>query len=101
MFETPEQVFVVMEKLHGDMLDTILTSEKSRLPERLTKFLVTQVGNNQEPPIDGGQKWTVFKSDASFLGWSFGLEKNAHQKFPDHHLACFVQNPPKIQFTTI
>ncbi|XP_075939832.1 serine/threonine-protein kinase D3-like [Anarhichas minor] len=43
MFETPEQVFVVMEKLHGDMLETILSSEKSRLPERLTKFLVTQI----------------------------------------------------------
>lgn len=43
MFETPEQVFVVMEKLHGDMLEMILSSEKSRLPERLTKFLVTQV----------------------------------------------------------
>lgn len=48
MFETPEQVFVVMEKLHGDMLEMILSSEKSRLPERLTKFLVTQVGLNQE-----------------------------------------------------
>uniref|UniRef100_A0A665UJU4 Serine/threonine-protein kinase n=1 Tax=Echeneis naucrates TaxID=173247 RepID=A0A665UJU4_ECHNA len=43
MFETPEQVFVVMEKLHGDMLEMILSSEKSRLPERLTKFLVTQI----------------------------------------------------------
>ncbi|XP_067337539.1 serine/threonine-protein kinase D3-like isoform X2 [Channa argus] len=43
MFETPEQVFVIMEKLHGDMLEMILSSEKSRLPERLTKFLVTQI----------------------------------------------------------
>ncbi|XP_047243547.1 serine/threonine-protein kinase D3-like [Girardinichthys multiradiatus] len=43
MFETPEQVFVVMEKLHGDMLEMILSSEKSKLPERLTKFLVTQI----------------------------------------------------------
>eukprot|EP00061_Rhincodon_typus_P016210 g44301.t1 len=34
--------FVVMEKLHGDMLEMILSSEKSRLPERVTKFLVTQ-----------------------------------------------------------
>lgn len=48
MFETPEQVFVVMEKLHGDMLEMILSSEKSRLPERLTKFLVTQVSRSQE-----------------------------------------------------
>lgn len=44
MFETPERVFVVMEKLHGDMLEMILSSEKSRLPERITKFMVTQVG---------------------------------------------------------
>ena len=43
MFETPERVFVVMEKLHGDMLEMILSSEKGRLPERVTKFLVTQV----------------------------------------------------------
>uniref|UniRef100_A0A8C7CPV6 Serine/threonine-protein kinase n=1 Tax=Oncorhynchus kisutch TaxID=8019 RepID=A0A8C7CPV6_ONCKI len=43
MFETPERVFVVMEKLHGDMLEMILSSEKSKLPERLTKFLVTQI----------------------------------------------------------
>ncbi|XP_034017970.1 serine/threonine-protein kinase D3-like [Thalassophryne amazonica] len=43
MFETPQQVFVVMEKLHGDMLEMILSSDKSRLPECLTKFLVTQI----------------------------------------------------------
>ncbi|XP_056111874.1 serine/threonine-protein kinase D3 isoform X3 [Rhinichthys klamathensis goyatoka] len=43
MFETPERVFVVMEKLHGDMLEMILSSEKSKLPERNTKFLVTQI----------------------------------------------------------
>ncbi|XP_055029145.1 serine/threonine-protein kinase D3 isoform X2 [Misgurnus anguillicaudatus] len=43
MFETPERVFVVMEKLHGDMLEMILSSEKSKLPERITKFLVTQI----------------------------------------------------------
>ncbi|XP_060684361.1 serine/threonine-protein kinase D1 [Hemiscyllium ocellatum] len=43
MFETPERVFVVMEKLHGDMLEVILSSEKGRLPERITKFLITQI----------------------------------------------------------
>uniref|UniRef100_A0A8C4NI68 Serine/threonine-protein kinase n=1 Tax=Eptatretus burgeri TaxID=7764 RepID=A0A8C4NI68_EPTBU len=43
MFETPERVFVVMEKLHGDMLEMILSSENSRLPERITRFLVTQI----------------------------------------------------------
>ncbi|KAK0144980.1 Serine/threonine-protein kinase D3 [Merluccius polli] len=43
MFETPERVFVVMEKLHGDMLEVILSSERSKLPERTTKFLVTQI----------------------------------------------------------
>ncbi|KAG7276602.1 hypothetical protein CRUP_024323 [Coryphaenoides rupestris] len=43
MFETPERVFVVMEKLHGDMLEMILSSERSKLPERTTKFLVTQI----------------------------------------------------------
>jgi len=43
MFETPERIFVVMEKLRGDMLDMILSSEKGRLSERITKFLVTQI----------------------------------------------------------
>ncbi|XP_043931929.1 serine/threonine-protein kinase D3-like [Protopterus annectens] len=43
MFETPERVFVVMEKLHGDMLEMILSSERGRLPERTTKFLTTQI----------------------------------------------------------
>jgi len=43
MFETPEQIFVVMEKLRGDMLEMILSSEKGRLPERMTKFLITQI----------------------------------------------------------
>ncbi|XP_072316010.1 serine/threonine-protein kinase D1 [Eucyclogobius newberryi] len=43
MFETPDRVFVVMEKLHGDMLEMILSSEKGRLPERITKFMVTQI----------------------------------------------------------
>lgn len=55
MFETPEKVFVVMEKLHGDMLEMILSSEKGRLPERLTKFLITQVGTRR-PLADAGTK---------------------------------------------
>lgn len=43
MHETPEKVFVVMEKLRGDMLEMILSSEKKRLSERMTKFLTSQV----------------------------------------------------------
>lgn len=43
MFETSERIFVVMEKLKGDMLEMILSSEKGRLSERITKFLITQV----------------------------------------------------------
>lgn len=43
VFETPEHIFVTMEKLHGDMLDMILSSELGRLPERITRFLITQV----------------------------------------------------------
>lgn len=43
MFETVEHIFVVMEKLHGDMLEMILSSEMGRLPERNSRFLVTQV----------------------------------------------------------
>ncbi|KAK3600915.1 hypothetical protein CHS0354_013295 [Potamilus streckersoni] len=43
MFETPERIFVVMEKLKGDMLEMILSSPKGRLSERVTKFLISQV----------------------------------------------------------
>ncbi|KAK4336749.1 hypothetical protein RND71_043764 [Anisodus tanguticus] len=43
MFETKERIFVVMEKLRGDMLEMILSSEKQRLTERCTKFLIYQV----------------------------------------------------------
>jgi protein kinase D len=43
MFESPERIFVVMEKLRGDMLEMILSSEQARLSERITKFLVTQI----------------------------------------------------------
>ena len=32
-----------MEKLHGDMLEMILSSQRGRLDERITKFLITQV----------------------------------------------------------
>ncbi|XP_070578611.1 serine/threonine-protein kinase D3-like isoform X2 [Ptychodera flava] len=43
MFETPERVFVVMEKLRGDMLEMILSSQKGRLTDRVTRFLVHQI----------------------------------------------------------
>ncbi|XP_054723048.1 serine/threonine-protein kinase D1-like [Uloborus diversus] len=43
MFETIERIFVVMEKLKGDMLEMILSSEKGRLSERITKFLIFQI----------------------------------------------------------
>lgn len=43
MFETPDRIFVIMEKLKGDMLEMILSSERGRLSERITKFLITQV----------------------------------------------------------
>lgn len=47
MYETPEKIFVVMEKMRGDMLEMILNSEKprGRLSERVTKFLIYQVVN--------------------------------------------------------
>lgn len=43
MFETPGRIFVVMEKLQGDMLEMILSSERGRLSERTTKFIITQI----------------------------------------------------------
>ncbi|CAL4229200.1 unnamed protein product, partial [Meganyctiphanes norvegica] len=43
MFETPERIFVVMEKLKGDMLEMILSSDRGKLSERITKFLIYQI----------------------------------------------------------
>lgn len=43
MFENPEKIYVVMEKLKGDMLEMILSSQRGRLTERVTKFLITQI----------------------------------------------------------
>ncbi|XP_003380834.1 serine/threonine-protein kinase D3 [Trichinella spiralis] len=43
VMETPERIYVVMEKLKGDMLEMILNSQKGRLNERITKFLITQI----------------------------------------------------------
>ena len=37
------QIYVVMEKMNGDMLEMILNSETSRLTERLAKFMIYQV----------------------------------------------------------
>lgn len=34
-----------MEKLKGDMLEMILSSPKGRLSERVSKFLISQVGD--------------------------------------------------------
>ena len=43
MFESPERICVVMERLKGDMLELILSSEKGRLSERITRFLIFQI----------------------------------------------------------
>ncbi|XP_065920713.1 serine/threonine-protein kinase D3-like [Dysidea avara] len=43
MFETGEKIYVVMEKMKGDMLEMILNSPESRLSERKTKFLIYQI----------------------------------------------------------
>uniref|UniRef100_A0AAF5CW49 Protein kinase C n=1 Tax=Strongyloides stercoralis TaxID=6248 RepID=A0AAF5CW49_STRER len=43
MLETHDRIFVVMEKLKGDMLEMILSSEKGRLNERCTQFLIYQI----------------------------------------------------------
>lgn len=45
MFENNERIFVIMEKLSGDMLEMILGGENGRLNERVTKFLIYQVSS--------------------------------------------------------
>ncbi|CAI4233034.1 unnamed protein product [Auanema sp. JU1783] len=43
MCETKDKIFVVMEKLSGDMLEMILSQATGRLNERITKFLIVQI----------------------------------------------------------
>ncbi|CAJ0567871.1 unnamed protein product, partial [Mesorhabditis spiculigera] len=43
MFETKDKIFVVMEKMNGDMLEMILSQASGRLDERVTRFLILQI----------------------------------------------------------
>uniref|UniRef100_A0AC34QBL0 Protein kinase C n=1 Tax=Panagrolaimus sp. JU765 TaxID=591449 RepID=A0AC34QBL0_9BILA len=43
MFETKDKIFVVMEKMNGDMLEMILSQASGKLDERATKFLIVQI----------------------------------------------------------
>ena len=43
MFETKDKIFVVMEKMDGDMLELILSQATGRLNERSAKFLIMQI----------------------------------------------------------
>uniref|UniRef100_A0A8R1XSA3 protein kinase C n=4 Tax=Onchocerca TaxID=6281 RepID=A0A8R1XSA3_ONCVO len=43
MFETKDKIFVVMEKMNGDMLEMILSQAAGRLDERVTRFLIMQI----------------------------------------------------------
>lgn len=65
MFETPERIFVVMEKLKGDMLEMILSHDRGRLTERVTKFLITQVDNNQQTA--DYNKYSIKTNDIYYL----------------------------------
>lgn len=43
MFETPREIFIVMEKLEGDMLEMILNHPDGKLDEGTAKFLIYQI----------------------------------------------------------
>ncbi|CAD6196296.1 unnamed protein product [Caenorhabditis auriculariae] len=43
MCETKDKIFVVMEKMNGDMLEMILSQELGRLNSRVAKFLLVQI----------------------------------------------------------
>ncbi|XGW23648.1 hypothetical protein V3C99_005680 [Haemonchus contortus] len=43
MCETKDKIFVVMEKMNGDMLEMILSQAAGRLDERATRFLLVQI----------------------------------------------------------
>lgn len=43
MFEFPDRIYVVMEKMKADMLEMILSNKEGRLSERVTKFLIVQI----------------------------------------------------------
>lgn len=41
------QIYVVMERMNGDMLEMILSSPNSKLDERITKFMIYQVRSSR------------------------------------------------------
>ncbi|PAV84073.1 hypothetical protein WR25_21174 isoform B [Diploscapter pachys] len=43
MCETKDKIFVVMEKMNGDMLEMILSQASGRLDSRVTRFLLVQI----------------------------------------------------------
>ena len=48
MFETPEKKEDDIQKRHKDKIEIKMSSEKSRIPENITKLLNTQVRNQLE-----------------------------------------------------
>ena len=50
-FSLSPQIYVVMEKMNGDMLEMILNSENSRLTERMTKYMIYQVSQVTPHPL--------------------------------------------------
>ena len=47
MFETPERIFVVMEKMRGDMLEMILNSEKTQRKTFGTNHKIPDLSGNK------------------------------------------------------
>lgn len=43
VFEFPDKIYLVMEKMRADMLEMILSNRNGRLNERITKFLMVQI----------------------------------------------------------
>lgn len=43
VYDLRDKIYIIMEKLCGDMLEMILSSEGSKLSERVTKFLIYQI----------------------------------------------------------
>ncbi|KAL4704791.1 hypothetical protein ACJJTC_000089 [Scirpophaga incertulas] len=87
MFETPERVFVVMEKLRGDMLEMILAHEGGRLSERTTKFLRTM----QSSTNTRGKSSSKLRTDKVLLLHQRAADSRHHMLYEIKHFLVIFQ----------
>ncbi|CAB3410696.1 unnamed protein product [Caenorhabditis bovis] len=93
MCETKDKIFVVMEKMNGDMLEMILSQELGRLNSRETKFLLVQILSALKYLHDQGIAHCDLKPENVLLS-------DMHSNFPQTKICDFgyARFIPESQF---